>query len=210
MEKIADLRIGEYLDILASKTPTPGGGAVAAIVAANSLSLLCMSANFTLGNEKYANFEHAARAVLDEASELLDKLKELSTADVCAFQNYSDISAMKKDTEEEKEKRKIMLQSALIDCMNIPMQIAEYSYRTLELSLKLVNNCNPNLVSDVAVANNLALAALNSAILNVKINLKYIKDDITRDFAEKRLSSFCDRYEKYKKIDDLAHNIMGF
>ena len=210
MEKIADMKINDFLEVLRSKTPTPGGGSVSAIVAANAAALLSMSANYTIENEKYAEFENTALKVLAEVTSIIEELKALATADVMAFQNYSDISAIKRDTEEEKELRKRLMQNALTDCMNVPLKIAELSYKLLNLSLKLSTNCNPNLVSDVFVACELSHAALNSALANVKINLKYIKDENIISLAEERLSVFENKTELYNKTVDLTNNVMGF
>jgi len=210
MEQIADMQLNEFLNALKEKSPTPGGGSASAITAATAAALLSMSANYTVGNEKYPEFQNGASEVLEDVTALIEELKALATADVMAFQGYSDISALKRDTEEEKKLRAQMMQNALIDCMNVPLQIAEISYKLLNLALKLSKQCNPNLLSDVLVANEFSLAALNSAIANVKINLKYLRDESAISFANKRLAIFDNKDILYQKTSAEINAQFGF
>ena len=163
--------VQQYLDQLASGDPTPGGGSAAGLTGALGAALLCMSARFTVGREKYAAFEEAASRVLMEADELRGKLQRLMEEDAVAYSGYRAASSMPKESDEQKKARKAALQDATKISAQVPMEIARYSCRLLELAGVLAGNCNPYLVSDVVVATHNALAAFRSAVINIRMNL---------------------------------------
>jgi formiminotetrahydrofolate cyclodeaminase len=168
--------VQSYLDALASGDSTPGGGSAAGLSGALGAALLCMSARFTVGREKYAAFGPAAEAVLHEAEGLRGKLEALMEEDAVAYGNYRAASALPKTTDEEKAMRKAALQDATRASAQVPMAICRYSYRLLELAGTLAENCNPYLVSDVVVAAHMALSAFRSALINVRMNLVSLDD----------------------------------
>ncbi|OPZ84948.1 MAG: Methenyltetrahydrofolate cyclohydrolase [bacterium ADurb.Bin429] len=168
--------VQSYLDALASGDSTPGGGSAAALSGALGAALLCMSARFTVGREKYAAFEPAAQAVLDEADSLRPKLEALVEEDAAAYGNYRAASSMPKGTDDEKAKRRAALQEATKVSAQVPMAICRYTYRLLELAPALAENCNPYLVSDVVVATHMALCAFRSALINIRMNLGALED----------------------------------
>lgn len=168
--------VQQYLDQLASGDPTPGGGSAAGLTGAMGAALLCMSARFTVGREKYAAFQENAARVLEEADAIRIELQQLMEEDAVAYGNYRAASALPKDTDEQKQARKAALQDATKASAQVPMKIARKSYRLLELAVVLAGNCNPYLVSDVVVATHNALAAFRSALINVRMNLGSLED----------------------------------
>jgi formiminotetrahydrofolate cyclodeaminase len=165
-----------YLDALASGEPTPGGGSAAGLGGATAAALLCMSARFTVGREKYAAFEAAAQAVIDQAEPLRDDLQALMEADADAYAQYRAASALPKDTDAEKAARRAALQEATKVSGTVPLTIARKCIRLLELAKILATHCNPYLVSDVVVATHFALGAFHSAVINVRMNLGSLAD----------------------------------
>ena len=166
----------QYLDGLASGDPTPGGGSAAGVAGSMAAALLCMSARFTIGRERYAAFDEAATMVVTVAENLRAELQILIEEDAVAYAQYGAAMALPKGTEEEKHSRHLALQAATRASALAPMAIARHSYRLLELAGVLAANCNPNLVSDVAVATEMAVSAFRSAVLNVRLNLRYLED----------------------------------
>lgn len=180
--------VQDYLDQLASGEPTPGGGSAAGLSGAMGAALLCMSARFTIGREKYAAFQEAATAVLEEAEQLRTELQGLTEADAVAYGQYRAAVALPKATEEEKAVRHQALQAATTASAQVPLRICRVCFRLLELAGVLAGNCNPYLVSDVVVATHLALAGFRSAIINVRMNLGVLEDlplvdEYSRDLA---------------------------
>jgi len=171
-----EMTIGAFLDALAARESTPGGGGAAALTAAQAAALLSMVVRFTLGNKKFAAVQAEMEAHLAETESLRQSCLELADADVAAFQAVSACYGMPRATDEEKAARTAALQDALKGATETPFVIAEKCLALLHLTAPIGTHGNPNVVSDAATALYLAEAALHSALVNVNINLKFIKD----------------------------------
>jgi len=176
------MQTGEYsiktfLDALAARESTPGGGGAAALTGAQAAALLSMVVNFTLGNKKYAAVADDMTAYLAQSEGLRHDLLALADRDVAAFTAVSACYGMARSTDAEKAARTAALQEALKGAAEVPFVTAEKALAVLTLALPIGRDGNSNVVSDVATALYLARAALLSAIVNVNINLKFIKDE---------------------------------
>lgn len=165
-----------YLDLLASGDAVPGGGSAAALAGAMGAALLCMSARFTIGRPRYADFADVAGVVLSGAEELRAKLQELVERDADAYAQYGAAIALPKGSDAEKAIRHAALQQATRASASAPMEVTRACVKVLELADRLAESCNPHLVSDVAVAAELAMSSVQSAALNVRINLRSLDD----------------------------------
>ncbi len=199
-----------YINQLASGDSIPGGGSAAGLAGALGSALLCMSANFTVGKPKFADFDAAAQAVLTEATVIAEEMKKMMEEDSASFSLWGKAFAMPKSTDEEKAARKAAMQNAAKASALAPYQIAKGAYRALQLAATLAVNCNPMLVSDVAVAAHMAKAAFHSAVINVKINLKSITDLAFTAPIWKDLQKMEDADALAEKTLKSAHDIMGF
>lgn len=175
--KTGEMTIANFLDALAAKQPTPGGGGAAALTGSQAAALLCMVANFTLGAKKYADVHEEMRGYLAQAEALRLKLLALADEDVAAFNGVSACYAMPKESDSEKAARTEALQAALKEAARVPFVAAEAALEVMKLVSPVAAKGNPNVVSDAAVALYLAEAALRASIVNVNINLKFIKDE---------------------------------
>ncbi|MBM3240445.1 cyclodeaminase/cyclohydrolase family protein [Candidatus Poribacteria bacterium] len=167
----------KYLDDTASGEPTPGGGSVAALVGALGAALTSMVCNFTVGKEKYKDVEAEVTEILSQAENLRGDLAELMQADTEAYSQVSAAYGMPRKSSKEKEARTAAIQEALKAALQVPLKAAMRCYDVLKLNEPLVEKGNSNLISDVGVAVALAESALQSAALNVEINLVSIKDE---------------------------------
>jgi len=170
---MADILTGsvrDYLEQLASAEPAPGGGSAAGFAGAMGAALLCMSARFTIGRDKYAAFEEQASSVLLEAEVLRAELQQLTADDAAAYGAYRAATALPKTTDEEKTVRQRAIQAATHIAGEVPLAIARKCVRLLTLAGLLADHCNPYLVSDVIVATHNAMAGFNSAMINVRMN----------------------------------------
>lgn len=172
----AEMRIGEFLDALAAQQPTPGGGGAAALTGAQAAALISMVVNFTLGNKKYAAVEAAMQNYLQQSEQLRRELTALADQDVAAFQAVADCYTLPKNTDQEKAARTAALQAALKGAAQVPFTVALKCLSIMQLAEPVGRTGNANVVSDVATALYLAQGALASALVNVNINLKLIKD----------------------------------
>ena len=184
-----DKKIKTFLDTLASKSPTPGGGSAAALVGAMSAALLSMVGNLTIGKEKYLDVENDIKRLLEKSEKLRADFEELIEKDIEAFNQFMAVIKLPKETKEQKENRSREMQNALKDAANVPLEIARKSLEVLNICQEVAAKGNKNVISDAGVGAIVAEAAFESAILNVKINLGMIKDekdkkDLKREIEE--------------------------
>jgi methenyltetrahydrofolate cyclohydrolase len=171
------LTIQSFLDALAARQSMPGGGAAAAITGAQAAALTSMVINFTLGNPKYAAVEADMQAYLQQSETLRAEIAGLADRDIEAFNAVAACYAMPRTTDAEKAARSAAMQTALKGATEVPLVLAEKCLALLQLIQPVGAKGNPNVVSDAASALYLASSALHSALVNVNINLKTIKDE---------------------------------
>ncbi len=148
-----DKSLKKYLDDLAARLPAPGGGSAAALTAGLGTALICMVINFTLGKPKYARYREDLVKTLSAAERIKNRFLELVDLDVEAFESR-DINR----------------------ALGVPLEICRLCLEAIKLCPPLVKKGNINLISDVAVAAIMLEAGFSSALFNVRINLKYLKD----------------------------------
>lgn len=166
----------DFLQELSSSKATPGGGSAAALSGALGAALISMACNLTIGKEAYKEVEKEIQTALDKSQGLLSEFIQLIDLDSQAFGEYMQTIKMPKNNEEEKQKRTESMQKAIKNSAEVPLQIAEASYQTIVLAEQIVDISNKKLISDVGVAVETALAGLESAVMNININLPSIKD----------------------------------
>ncbi len=187
MESTATNQVGEFLDALASGQSTPGGGGAAALTGSEAAALLSMVINFTVGRKKYAGVEEEFQGYLLRTEALRGELLALADEDIVAFNGVMATYGLPKATDEEKAARTVAIQSATKGAAKVPMTVAEKCLAVLELVAPVGSQGNTNVVSDAGVAMYLGFAALQSALINVNINLKFIKDEaFVAEFAARR------------------------
>jgi len=177
---LIDKKINNFLDELASNSPTPGGGSVAALAGALGAALVSMVGNLTMGKKKYEDVEEDIKKIISSSEKLRYELSQLIEEDVKAFNNFMATYKMPKETEDEKKIRAEKIQESLIEAAKVPLKVAYKCLDILSLSKEVAEKGNINVVSDGGVAVLMAEAALESAIINVKINLRMIKDEKVR------------------------------
>jgi formiminotetrahydrofolate cyclodeaminase len=200
----------KYLDETASGAPTPGGGSVASLAGALGAALTSMVCNFTVGKEKYKDVEAEVAQILSEAEELRAKLLDLMVEDTQVYSEVSKAYSMPRNTPEEKEARTQAIQKALRMAMQAPLETAFCCHKIMKLNEPLLDIGNQNLISDVGVAVLLAESALRSAILNVEINLSYIKDEEFCNRTRENLKMIVNESSDIKlKIYDKVKEVIG-
>jgi len=178
---LIDKKVSNFLNELASNSPTPGGGSVAALAGALGAALISMVGNLTVGKKKYEDVEEDIKKIISSSEKLRYELSQLIEEDVKVFNNFMATYKMPKETEDEKKIRAEKMQESLIEAAKVPLRVAYKCLDILSLSKEVAEKGNINVVSDAGVAALMAEAALESAILNVKINLKMIKDEKTKE-----------------------------
>ncbi|MFB4271803.1 cyclodeaminase/cyclohydrolase family protein [Nonomuraea sp. GTA35] len=177
-----DLKIVDFLDQLADRVPAPGGGATAALHAAQAAALLGMVARYTTG-EKYAGHAETVVAVIAETDTLRARSLRLAEEDAAAFTAVTDAYRLPKG-----EERSAAIARALKGAAEPPARVIETATRLVELCELLLPIGNRNVVTDVAAAAEAARAALTTARVNVEVNLHGIKDERVREELNIRVS----------------------
>lgn len=173
--------IEDWLTDLASELPAPGGGAAAGMSAAMAAALVSMVCNLTIGKPKFAEHEAVMREALAEAERLRLEALQLAEDDAEAFSGVVAAYKLPKSSDEEKAARTAAIQAGLVEAAAVPLAVARVSAEVIKLSGRILEGSNPNVISDVAVAASAAKSALESAALNVDINVVAIKDPAERE-----------------------------
>jgi len=185
MDEIKDKSIQDFLDGLASKAPTPGGGSAAAVMGAQAAALISMVCNLTIGKPKYAEVEAEMQVLLEQSEALRETLTGLIKADVEVFERLMATYGLAKDSDEEKATRSEAIQAALKEATVVPLNCARACAKTIALSRIAAEKGNIGVISDAGVAVMAGYGALKSAALNVYINAGSLKD---RSFADAQLA----------------------
>jgi methenyltetrahydrofolate cyclohydrolase len=177
--------IERFLDELASRNSTPGGGSAAAMMGAMGAALLSMVCHLTIGKAKYRDVEEELTAVLARTEQLRKQLMEMADEDVESFGAVMRAYAMPRQTPEESGLRAQAIQNGLKEATRVPLRCCRVCREIIDLSAVVAQKGNSNVLSDAGVAAVAAHAALRSAALNVMINVKAVTD---RQFAADQLT----------------------
>ena len=175
--KLVEQRVIDFVAATASKEPTPGGGAIAALTAATGAALAEMVANLTFGKKGYEAVQTEMEELQAKAEEIRKRMLELSQADADVFNIFMNALGLPKNTDEEKAARTAAIQQAYKDAAMVPFEIGELANQIFDLAELASRKGNQNLITDGIIAAINARAAVKSAFLNVRINLSGIKDE---------------------------------
>jgi formiminotetrahydrofolate cyclodeaminase len=185
----------KYITDAASGNSTPGGGSVSALAGALGTTMAEMSANFTIGREKFKDVEPQAKQILEVCAKGREDLVVLMQKDTEAYGMVMKAYGMPKSTPEEKAARSQAIQVALTKAMEIPLVTVRCCLAMLEAIQGLVDIANPNLISDVGAAAIFTEAALRGARLNVDTNLASLKDEALVSTVSKEVSQMGEKAE---------------
>ena len=138
MEKLLDTTCEKFLEELASKQPTPGGGAASALCGAVAAARTAMLANLTVGIAGSEENEQLTAQIIAAASKLREELTALADDDAAVFGKFMAAYKMPKTTDEEKAVRTAAIQQAAVAAADVPMQIAEKSMEVLLLARRII------------------------------------------------------------------------
>lgn len=160
----------DFINELASKAPTPGGGGASAYCGALATALASMVGNLTVGKKTYAAVEDEVKEALAQLEEQRNKFVELIDKDAQAFEPLSRAYRLPRATSEELAHKNKVMQQALVGATEVPLEIMEICAQVITTSKFLAHNGSRLALSDVGVAVLFAKAALKGASLNVYAN----------------------------------------
>ncbi|RKR86060.1 formiminotetrahydrofolate cyclodeaminase [Micromonospora pisi] len=174
-----DEKIGEFLDRLADRVPAPGGGATAALHAAQAAALVGMVARYSTG-ERYAEHQAAIDRIVGASDALRADALRLAAEDAAAFTAVTEAYRLPRDSEEQRVDRSAAIATALVGAAQPPVQVIAVAAEVLTLAEELLPIGNPNVSTDVAAAAEAARAAATTARVNVEVNLAGVREHTAR------------------------------
>ncbi len=174
--QLASMSLVRFVDELASDSPAPGGGSIAALSGALSAALSAMVANLSFGKKGYEKTWQEMEALAIQAQELKQFFIAAIDQDTAAFNEVMAAVRLPKKTDMEKSHREERLQTANKQATMVPFSVLEKSLEAAGLALLATEKGNRNSLSDAGVAGLTAAVASLGALYNVLINIKQIPD----------------------------------
>ena len=191
----------EFVDVLASKAPVPGGGGASALVGAIGMALGNMVGSLTVGKKKYADVEADIIALKEKATALQADFLRLVEADAEAFEPLAKAYGMPRETEEEKAEKARVMAIVLKDACAVPMEIMEKCCEAIDVIEEFAAKGSALAISDAGVGVPFCKAALLGASLNVFINTKSMADKEYAASLNEKADKMIADYSK--KADDI-------
>ena len=173
---VESMTIQEFLDVLSSKEPVPGGGGASALAGALGNALGQMVANLTMGKKKYAEVEDEIKELAERMKGIQGQFSALADQDAKVFAPLAKCYSLPSGTEEEKAYKAEVMEARLLDASLVPMEIMEKAWEMLEIMDILADKGSRMAVSDVGVGVQFIRTALLGAVMNVYINTKSMKN----------------------------------
>lgn len=189
----------EFVEVLGSKAPVPGGGGASALVGAIGTALGNMVGSLTVGKKKYADVEEEMYDLKAKCDILQKELLALVEKDAEAFEPLSKAYGLPHTTDEEKKHKAEVMAVVLKDACAVPMEIMEKCCEALDLIQEFAAKGSKLAISDAGVGAIFCKAALQGASLNVFINTKSMED---RELAKQLNDKANAMLEKYPPIAD--------
>ena len=165
--------LGEWMDRVASASPSPGGGTVSAVAGGIAAGLTAMVGRLTVGRKKYAAVDTEFRELVERAEELRVRLVRLGEEDAAAYDGVSAAYGLPKTAEAE---RSAAIQAALLKATEVPLETLRAARDVAALAARAAEAGNRNAASDAGVGALLAEAAARGAAYNVRINVASMPD----------------------------------
>ena len=173
---VESMTIQEFLDVLSSKEPVPGGGGASALAGALGNALGQMVANLTIGKKKYAQVEDEIKELAERMKGIQGQFTALADQDAKVFAPLAKCYSLPSGTEEEKAYKAEVMEARLLDASLVPMEIMEKAAEMLEIMDILADKGSRMAVSDVGVGVQFIRTALLGAVMNVYINTRSMKN----------------------------------
>lgn len=179
---ILDQSVRDFISNTASRSPTPGGGSVAALAGALAAALAEMALQYTVGKKQFEPQRDALIDAIDKLRKSAGLMQDLIREDISA---YADLSRFLKLPPEQRQSDPNYI-PALVAAIRSPQAVGGLAMHILELSETLLDKCNPQLISDLGVASALAHATVHAAELNVLVNLRLLPNEEEAASLKKR------------------------
>jgi len=186
---LANLSITGFIDEVSRDTPAPGGGSIAALAGALGSALASMVVNLSVGKGEFDAQYNGLCQLAERAQLVKDELVRAIDADTEAFNEVIAGMRMAKDTAEQIALRSEVIRAGYKSAAEVPLKTAELCREVLDICQAAANIGNMAVMSDAGVGALMALAGVQGAIHNVRINLPHTKDEAFIEKMQARLGS---------------------
>ena len=174
----------DVLEAIASDSPTPGGGSVAALSLAHSYALATMVARLTLKSDKWAEGHSISEKLLVQCETVMPRAQELAVLDAESFDAVIRAFRMPRDSDEEVSARKQAIAKGYLEAANIPLNTAQVSLEHMRSMFPFASVCNANAITDLGAACYMAHTAIVIAILNIRINIGFMLEEDSAPYEQ--------------------------
>jgi formiminotetrahydrofolate cyclodeaminase len=188
-----------FLDRLCSDSPEPGGGSASALIGATAASLAGMLAALTVNKKGYENVKPEMEKIFLKAKQLEEDMIDLLQKDTEAFDDAAKAFKLPKSTEKEKLARSEAVEKGLVKASEVPFSVMEKSLEIAHLARVVLKKGNEMAISDGAIAALFAEAAAIGGMINVRINLSWMKNKDYVQKTEKKLGVILDEIKEIKE-----------
>jgi len=194
--RFGSMTLDGFIAILGSATPSPGGGAAAAIAASCGAALVAMVVSLSMDRPKYAAYgaSHARHGAAGR--DLATRLLALADEDAAAYAAFAGALKLPRETDVEKVARTAAIRASARVAADVPLGTVEACRAIVVASEALAGRSNLNAASDLAVASRLAEAAAHGAAENVLVNLPSLGDDAVADGMRGRVEALLAEIEE--------------
>ncbi len=192
--KFAKRTCEEFVEILASKSPTPGGGGASALAGAIGMALGSMVISLTIGKQKYAEVEDEFKELHRRADEIQEELLLLMDRDAEAFEPLSRAYGMPKNTPREIEEKNRVMEICLVGAAEVPLEIMELCCECIDMVAVIAEKGSRLALSDAGAAAAVLRGALEGASLNVFINTSSMKNREKAEEFTRKADSMMEEY----------------
>lgn len=197
----------DFISVLASKEPVPGGGGASALVAAVGVALGNMVGSLTVGKAQYVDVQDDIASLNTKARALENELLKLVDKDAVVFAPLSRAYGMPKDTEAQKADKARVMEACLRECCDVPLNIMKKCCKAIDLHAEYASKGTAIAISDVGCGVAICKAALQAASLNVFINTKSMQDRSYAETVNKDAKTLLAEYTK--KADDIFTDVVA-
>lgn len=211
--KFCDESIKQFLEELGSDLSAPGGGSVAGLISALSAALNSMVYSLTVGKKSYMILEDNEKGIINkfqkESKEFTVRSLELMEEDRENFLKLMDCYKLPKESEEEKNRRSLAIKENTIKSMEAPLILARESLEFYENLKIMAKHGNKMLLSDLAISAVLLHSAIESSIINVKVNLNGLRNEEFFNKIDSELKTIIEKSVKEKNyIIDIVNDVI--
>lgn len=211
--KFCDDTIKKFIEDLESDMPAPGGGSVAGLIAALSGALNSMVYSLTVGKKSYAALDEKTQEMIKkfqrESLEFSKRSLELMDEDRENFLKLMNSYKMPKESDEDKELRKKAIRDNTIKSMEAPLMTVRECMKFYDNLNIMAQYGNKMLLSDLGISAILLHSAIESSIVNVKVNLNALRNEEFFDKIDNELKNILESSIKEKnKISEIVEKVI--